>query len=109
MRKERRPSGQDTGMKTWFAIPFLTAFAAAAQTPADQALALNNQGNRLSEQGHYTEAETPYRQSIDIWRSLGAEYRAHLAGTLLNLGVALSGAGNRPVAVKAYEEALVLH
>ena len=94
--------------RIWIAL-ILIATGAAAQTPADRAQSLNTQGNRVSEEGDYVESERLYREAVALWRSLGPDYEGHLAGTLLNLGVALSGDGKRGEAAKVYEEALALH
>jgi tetratricopeptide (TPR) repeat protein len=93
----------------WISIGLITVMAAAAQTPAEEAQKLNNQGNQLSERLEYRESERLYGEAIAIWRSLGSNFDAHLAGSLLNLGVALSGEGRRIEATKAYEESLALH
>ena len=93
----------------WLLIGLLTAIRAAAQTPAETAQSLNTQGNRVAESGNYPEAQRLYREAIQIWRSLGPEYEAHTAGTLLNLAVAMADDGQRLAAVKISEEALALH
>ena len=93
----------------WLSIGLITVISAAAQTPPEQAQSINNQGNQLSEKGDYFASERLYREAIAIWRSLGPAYEAHLAGSLLNLGVALSGEGKRIDASINYEEALGLH
>jgi tetratricopeptide (TPR) repeat protein len=90
-------------------IGLLTAITATAQMSSEMAQSLNTQGNRLAESGNYPEALRLYRESINIWRALGPEFEGHTAGTLLNLGVALAGDGQRPAASKVLEEALVLH
>ena len=90
-------------------IGMLTAIAAAAQAPVERAQSLNTQGNQVAESGNNAEAERLYREAIEIWRSLGPAYEAHTAGTLVNLGVALTGDGQRAAAAKVLEEALVLH
>ena len=74
----------------WICIGLLMAFSAAAQTPGDLAHSLNDEGNRLTEKGDFTEGERLYREAIAIWRSLGPAYEGHTAGSLLNLGVVLS-------------------
>lgn len=93
----------------WMLIGLLTVISAAAQTPVDTAQRLNTQGNRAAEASNYSEAEGLYQESIRIWRSLGPDFEGHLAGSLLNFGVALSGDGQRPAASKILEEALALH
>jgi tetratricopeptide (TPR) repeat protein len=97
----------------WISIALITfigsVISVAAQTPAQNAQTYNNQGNHLVEKGDSGAAGALYRDAIAIWRSLGPEFEPHLAGSLLNLGVALSGDGKRAEAAKAYEEALVLH
>ena len=93
----------------WLLIGLLTTLSAAAQTSTETAHRLNTQGNRLAESGNYPEAQRLYRESIQIWRSMGPEFEGHTAGTLLNLAVALSGDGQRQAASKVFEEALTLH
>ena len=41
----------------WVLIGLLTALTATAQTPAETALSLNTQGNRLAESGNCSEAQ----------------------------------------------------
>ena len=94
----------------WLSIGLLiTLSAAAASTPVEQALSLNKQGNRLAESGQYAEALPVYQRALKIWESMGPAFEGHKAGTLLNYGIALSGMGHRPEAVKALEQALALH
>ena len=93
----------------WISLALLTAIAAGAQSPTEKAQALNDQGNRLAQENEMASAISAYRESVDIWRSLGPSYEAHVAGTLVNLGVSVAASGNRPAAAKIYEEALVLH
>lgn len=94
----------------WLRVGLLiTAMAIPAVAQPDAAINLNDRGNRAADQGNHAEAEALYREAIRIWRSLGVKYEAHLAGTLMNLGAALSGDGKRPAGVKVYEEALALH
>src|ERR1700730_685436 len=87
------------------------AIPVSAQPDAATNLAtnLNDRGNQAADHGNHAEAEALYREAIQIWRSLGVKYEAHLAGTLMNLGVALCGDGMRPAGSKVYEEALELH
>lgn len=98
-----------TGIQRTFIGLMLSVIGAAAQSPADKAQSLNNQGNLFCDKREYAEGERLYREAIAIWRSLGVAFEGHLAGSLLNLGVVLSGDGKRAEAAKAYEEALVLH
>ena len=96
----------------WICIGLiLTGISTVAQTvtPAEQAQSWNRQGNRLVDKGEYAAAELLYRDAVAIWRSLGPGFDGHLAGSLFNLGIALSGDGKRVEAVKVYEEALALH
>ena len=90
-------------------IGLLIVIGAAAQTTVEKAHALNNEGNRFAEKGEYDQGARLYREAVAMWRTLGPDYEAHLAGSLLNLGVALSGNGRRSEAVQAFEEALALH
>jgi tetratricopeptide (TPR) repeat protein len=91
------------------AIAVMLTAAAFAQSPAHQALMLNDEGNTLSDGGDYTTAAARYRQAIDIWRTLGPDYRAHLAGSLMNLGTVLCGEGKRTEGAANFVEALALH
>jgi tetratricopeptide (TPR) repeat protein len=93
----------------WLLIGMLTAITAMAETPVETAQRLNTQGNRVAETGQYGEAQRLYQESLAIWRSLGPDFEAHTAGTLLNYAVALCGDGRRAAASKIFEEALVLH
>jgi tetratricopeptide (TPR) repeat protein len=92
----------------------IATLLAAALLPAAHAqpivaLQLNDRGNRAAEAGRYDEAVALYRQSAALWKEAGPDYDAHRAGTLLNLGVAEGGAGDRLAATRAMEEALALH
>ena len=93
----------------WLVIGLMMSASAVGQPSVEKAQSLNVQGNRLAEAGKYTEALVAYRESLDIWRTLGPGYEGHTAGTLLNYGMALSGDGQRPAATKILEEALALH
>ena len=85
----------------------LAGSAYAAQLAS--ALDLNTRGNEASDAGKYEDAIRLYRESLAIWSASGPEYDAHRAGTLFNLGIAISAAGNRPEAVRVMEQALALH
>ena len=86
-----------------------TVGATAAHAQLAAALDLNERGNQASEAGRIDEAVGLYRDALAIWRASGPDYDAHRAGTLFNLGIAVSAGGNRPEAVRVLEEALVLH
>jgi tetratricopeptide (TPR) repeat protein len=90
-------------------IGLLTAISATSQTPQEKATNLNNQANSVADLGNYPEAERLYREAIEIFRSLGPAFEPHTAGTLVNLGIALSGDGQRSAATKLFQEALALH
>jgi tetratricopeptide (TPR) repeat protein len=83
--------------------------AAWAESPARQALNLNDEGNTKSDAGDYAGAEARYRDAIAIWRTLGPDFKAHLAGSLMNIGSVLCGQGKRVEGAAAFEEALALH
>jgi tetratricopeptide (TPR) repeat protein len=87
----------------------VTIGASALHAQLATALDLNDRGNQASEAGRPDEAIGLYRDALAIWRASGPDYDAHRAGTLFNLGIAVSAAGNRPEAAKVLEEALVLH
>jgi tetratricopeptide (TPR) repeat protein len=91
------------------AIALLLTTAAFAQSPAQNALTLNEQGNRSSDAGDYAAAAQQYRDAVEIWRTLGPDYRPHLAASLMNLGSMLCGQGKRVEAVSEFTEALALH
>src|SRR5258708_7390341 len=63
-----------------FVIGFLLATAAFAQSPGERALTLNTLGNQFSDAGDYEGAARSYRDAIEIWQSMGADYDAHRAG-----------------------------
>ena len=92
-------------------IAMLLVVLAAPAFPAQLATALdlNDRGNRASEAGRAEEAIGLYREATTIWRQAGPRYDAHLAGTLYNLGIAVSATGNRTEAVRLLGEALALH
>ena len=81
----------------------------AAHAQLATALDLNERGNAASESGRYEEAIGLYRDSLVIWHNAGPNYDAHRAGTLFNLGIAVSATGNRSEAVTILSEALALH
>src|ERR1043165_2468533 len=85
----------------------ITGCALSAQL--SRALDLNTRGNEASDAGKFDEAIGLYRESIAIWTAAGPEYDAHRAGTLLNLGIVISGTGNRNEAARVMEQSLALH
>ncbi|MBS1859885.1 MAG: tetratricopeptide repeat protein [Acidobacteria bacterium] len=91
------------------AIWIAAAVLPAAQAQPIAALQLNERGNRAAEAGRYQEAIGLYRRAVDLWKEAGPAYDAHRAGTLLNLGVAEGGVGDRQGATSLMEEALALH
>lgn len=93
----------------WLLIGLILGSSAAAQTSTETAHRLNKQGNREAERGNYAGAQGLYEESIRIWRLMGPEFEGQTAGTLLNLGVSLSGDGQRQAAAKVFQEALALH
>jgi tetratricopeptide (TPR) repeat protein len=94
----------------WLRIGMLAIIAAGgASAQLSLALELNNKGNAASDAANYKEAQRLYREALDIWRAAGPVYDAHLAGTLMNLGVALGGSGDRTQAGRVFTEALALH
>jgi tetratricopeptide (TPR) repeat protein len=94
---------------TNFAVGFFCVFVALAQNTPERAIALNNLGNQAADQADYAGAARYFRESIAIWRSLGADFEPHLASGLTNLGTALCGGGRRIEGAAAYEEALALN
>jgi len=81
--------------------------AAAAQ--ASVGLDLNDRGNAEYGRGNYAEAERLHNQAVQVWRALGPGYQAHMAASLVNLGLALCAEGKRREGVDAYEQALALN
>jgi tetratricopeptide (TPR) repeat protein len=69
---------------------------------------LNDRGNAECLRGNYAEAERLHNQAVQAWRALGPGYQAHMAVSLLNLGLDLCAQGRRREAVEAYEQALAL-
>jgi len=94
---------------TRMAIGVMLTVAAFAQSSANDALKLNDEGNTASDVVDYAGAATKYQQAIDLWRTLGPEYKAHLAASLMNLGTVLCGEGKRTEGAKIFTEALALH
>src|SRR5215468_1150284 len=94
---------------TRLAIAMVLTAAAWAQTPAHDALRINEEGNTRSDKGDYAGAAERYREAIQIWRTLGPEYKAHLASSLMNLGSVLCGEGKRAEGAAKFSEALALH
>ena len=94
---------------TRIAIGVMLTVAAFAQSSANDALKLNDEGNTASDVVDYAGAATKYQQAIDLWRTLGPEYKAHLAASLMNLGTVLCGEGKRAEGAKIFTEALALH
>jgi tetratricopeptide (TPR) repeat protein len=90
-------------------IALLLTAAAFAQSPAHDALKINEQGNAASDAGNYAEAAARYREAIEIWRTLGPDYKAHLAASTMNLGTVLCAEGRRVEGAAAFTEALALH
>lgn len=68
---------------------------------------LDREGRRLVREGSWPEAVQRLSQARDLWRRLGLHDRE--AGTLRQLGVALSASGDLPAAREAWERALSWH
>jgi len=94
---------------TSIGVLFTLLAASAAHAQLAQAFDYNDRGNRALESGKAEEAAGLYREALVIWRASGPEYDAHRAGTLFNLGIAVSSSGNRVEAVKIFEQALEIH
>ena len=90
------------------AMLFAAAFS-AAWAQLSTAIELNSRGNQAADAGRYEEAIGLYRESLAIWSASGPEYDAHRAGTLFNLGIAVSSLGDRPEAARVLEQAFALH
>jgi tetratricopeptide (TPR) repeat protein len=87
---------------------FLFLGAAAVMAQSREGFDLNEQALRAAGQGDQTAAERLYHQAIDIWRSLGPNYRAHLGTTEYNLGQTLCALGRRAEAMPLLEDGLRL-
>jgi WD40 repeat protein/serine/threonine protein kinase/Tfp pilus assembly protein PilF len=72
----------------------------------------NNRGNRLRATGHFREAEHAYRQALDLFEKLAAdfpsvpEYRQELAHSHFNLGLLLTATGRSQEAEESYRQVL---
>ena len=88
-------------------LAVLCAVAAAQSAP--EAQELDNRGNAAMERYRHEEAEQWFRQSVEMFRLLGAGHEAQLARALTDLGESLSGQGRRKEAIEAYKQALVLY
>jgi len=91
---------------------FLTGFlvpADAQSADGQSALALHELGRAALAHADYVEAERQFAGALTIWRSLGPQYEAHAASTLLKMGDALSQAGKWDQGITALEEALELN
>jgi len=91
------------------AVGLAIAVTGWAQSPAQDALRLNDEGNAASDAIDYATAAAKYKEASELWRSLGPQYKAHLAGTMMNLGSVLCGLGQRAEGAAAFVEALALH
>jgi tetratricopeptide (TPR) repeat protein len=95
----------------WFKyglIGIIFAATAAAQT-VQEGLELNDRGNAARDRNDIAAAKSLFRQSAGVFRALGPKYEAHLAGALMNLGMATAVEGDRIEASHFYEQALELH
>jgi len=82
--------------------------AAAVMAQSREAFDLNEQALRAAEQGDQAAAERLYHRAIDIWRSLGPDYQAHLGTTEYNLGQTLCALGRRAEALPLVDHGLEL-
>ena len=73
------------------------------------ALNLHELGRAAIAHADYAQAERLFDGALTIWRSLGPQYEAHTASTLLSMGDALSQAGKWNQGITALEEALQLN
>ena len=72
----------------------------------NEAFDLNERGLQAASHGDPAAAERLYRQSMEAWRKMGPDYRAHLAITEYNLGQSLCAQGRREDALPVVEDAL---
>jgi tetratricopeptide (TPR) repeat protein len=94
----------------WFRCGLLViggVVAAVAQTSAG--LDLNDQGNAQFGRGNFAEAERLYNQAVQEWQALGPLYQAHMAASLVNLGLDLCAQGKRREGAETFEQALALN
>ena len=81
----------------------------AAAQGVQEARELDKRGNAAMERYRHEEAEQWFRQSVEMFRSLGPGNQADLAEVLSDLGEALAGQGKRKEAIEEYKQALSLH
>jgi tetratricopeptide (TPR) repeat protein len=99
----------------------LTAFTAASQpesappeasqsqiAQAKLAFQWNERGIAATNHGDFTEAVEDYGKALEIWRTLGPEYKLHTSTTLYNLAQAYCPLGKWRESVPVFQEALDL-
>jgi tetratricopeptide (TPR) repeat protein len=89
-------------------IPLAMAPLAMAMDQSREALELNRRGLEAVHRGDAAEAEKLYRQSIDIYKTMGPNYVPHIGVAEYNLGQALCLSGHRGEARPVLEDALAL-
>src|SRR5262249_16797409 len=94
---------------TRLGLGILLTAVAFGQPSVQNAIDLNDRGNRASERNDYATASSLYRESSEIWLALGPNYDPHRAGTLMNQATVECAAGNRTGGTALFEEALALH
>jgi tetratricopeptide (TPR) repeat protein len=93
----------------WVRIAVCGVSALTAAWAQQDGFKLNNLGLAAASRGDYGEAERVYGEAMTLWKSLGPQYRAHLATTQGNLAEVLCMEGKRREGAKAYEESLASH
>lgn len=86
---------------------FLLTVSAACAQPS-KALTLNQQGLDAAARRDYAAAERDGRAAVEIYRSLGSPYEAHLSIALFNLGQAMCGEGRWRASEEIFSESLDL-
>ncbi len=81
----------------------IAVLTAQTKGPADQ---WNDRGLEASAHGNYAEAEKSLRESVRLWREMGAQYEGHTAIATANLAEAMCGQGKWSEGVKLLTESL---
>jgi tetratricopeptide (TPR) repeat protein len=88
-----------------------SAQPAASQSETSQpklAFQLNERGIAAANRRDFTEAAEDYGKALDIWRTLGPEYKLHTATTLYNLAQVYCALGKWRESIPLFQEALDL-
>jgi tetratricopeptide (TPR) repeat protein len=99
----------DTGKSAVTPPTVGAAEKAEGAATVERALALNDRGNRLMSANDPGAAELLFRQSADVFRSLGPNYEPHLATVLANLAQTFAARGDRGRAAEIYKQSLAMN